>query len=159
MRILKELKANPEVKNYFTVKACVEYPNVCALSPRGGWSAPRCQHQQSQSIGARWLVVQRPPPTPFPPPAQSVVTFSMSVSLHGGSPDVSVVEVRRGRGPARVWHEWKYCFYAVAMLLLPPIAACPPPLGHANTVGPTIVFHEVYRTLLQKLSGMLATIN
>eukprot|EP00667_Euglena_gracilis_P006966 EG_transcript_7029 len=79
VRILKELKANPEVKNYFTVKACVEYPN-------------------------------------------SVVTFSMSVSLHGGSPDVSVVEVRRGRGP-------------------------------------TIVFHEVYRTLLQKLSGMLATIN
>lgn len=125
----------------------------------GGGLLPAASTSKARaSAHVGWWSSALPPP-PFPPPAQSVVTFSMSVSLHGGSPDVSVVEVRRGRGPARVWHEWKYCFYAVAMLLLPPVAACPPPLGHANAVGPTIVFHEVYRTLLQKLSGMLATIN
>jgi len=76
VRILAEMRANPEVKHFFTIKACVENAN-------------------------------------------SVVTFSLAVSQKLGAPDVSVVEVRRGRGP-------------------------------------TIVFHEVYRTLLQRLSAVLA---
>lgn len=33
VRILAEMRANPEVKHFFTIKACVENANVCATPP------------------------------------------------------------------------------------------------------------------------------